>query len=250
MRNIASMACASDTTHSGRVTILSRFRWKYQWRNERFAQKNSNFHMGKVWCVMKRFFTLALVLVFGAFVASAQAGSKGSSSHSNSHSSSSQNSSHCDHSSDHCHDSCHNGCDHEGCNKPPKEYMGGSKNGPPGTPENPFPPAGHGPVMPPKVPVTTVNWNGPITTVYGRKPVTVTVTPTNGQIPTLGTGFRGLAGAVGTEVGKGVSGVLNAAGDVVGGAASAVGSVVGGVAGAVGDVASGIGSALSDLNPF
>ena len=120
-------------------------------------------------------------------------------------------------SSDHCHDSCHNGCDHEGCNKPPKEYMGGSKNGPPGTPENPFPPAGHGPVMPPKVPVTTVNWNGPITTVYGRKPVTVTVTPTNGQIPTLGTGFRGLAGAVGTEVGKGVSGVLNAAGDVVGG---------------------------------
>ena len=128
--------------------------------------------------------------------------------------------------------------------------MGGSKNGPPGTPENPFPPMGHGPVMPPKVPVTTVKWNGPITTVYGRKPVTVTVTPTNGQIPTLGTGFRGLAGAVGTEVGKGVSGVLNAAGDVVGGAASAVGSVVGGVAGAVGDVGSAIGSALSDLNPF
>ena len=188
---------------------------------------------------MKRFFTLALVLVFGTFVASAQAGSKGNSSHSSS--------SHCDSNHhDHDHDSCHD--DH--CNKPPKEYMGGSKNGPPGTPENPFPPMGHGPVMPPKVPVTTVNWNGPITTVYGRKPVTVTVTPTNGQIPTLGTGFRGLAGAVGTEVGKGVSGVLNAAGDVVGGAANAVGSVVGGVAGAVGDVASGIGSALSDLNPF
>ena len=193
---------------------------------------------------MKRFFTLALVLVFGTFVASAQAGSKGNSSHS---SSSHSNSSHCDSNHhDHDHDSCHD--DH--CNKPPKEYMGGSKNGPPGTPENPFPPAGHGPVMPPKVPVTTVKWNGPITTVYGRKPVTVTVTPTNGQIPTLGTGFRGLAGAVGTEVGKGVSGVLNAAGDVVGGAANAVGSVVGGVAGAVGDVASGIGSALSDLNPF
>ena len=194
---------------------------------------------------MKRFFTLALVLVFGTFVASAQAGSKGNSSHSSS--TQLQNSSHCDSNHhDHDHDSCHD--DH--CNKPPKEYMGGSKNGPPGTPENPFPPMGHGPVMPPKVPVTTVNWNGPITTVYGRKPVTVTVTPTKGQIPTLGTGFRGLAGAVGTEVGKGVSGVLNAAGDVVGGAANAVGSVVGGVAGAVGDVASGIGSALSDLNPF
>ena len=82
---------------------------------------------------MKRFFTLALVLVFGTFVASAQAGSKGNSSHS----SSSHNSSHCDSNHhDHDHDSCHD--DH--CNKPPKEYMGGSKNGPPGTPENPFPP--------------------------------------------------------------------------------------------------------------
>ena len=201
---------------------------------------------------MKRFFTLALVLVFGTFVASAQAGSKGNSSqHSSSHNSSSQNSSHCDSNQQRSLPRfVPKGCDYDHCNKPPKEYMGGSKNGPPGTPENPFPPMGHGPVMPPKVPVTPVKWNGPITTVYGRKPVTVTVTPTNGQIPTLGTGFRGLAGAVGTEVGKGVSGVLNAAGDVVGGAASAVGSVVGGVAGAVGDVASGIGSALSDLNPF
>jgi hypothetical protein len=56
-----------------------------------------------------------------------------------------------------------------------------------------------------------------------------------------------MAGAVGTEVGQGVSGVLNAAGDIVGGAASAVGSVVGGMVRAVGDVPSGIGSALSDL---
>ena len=187
---------------------------------------------------MKRFFTLALVLVFGTFVASAQAGSKGNSSQ---HSSSHNSSSHCDHNNDHCHDTCHNGCGNDHCNNPPCGGRGpilppsGVKL-PPATPPVAFPPA---------------RWTGPITTVYGiRKPVTVTVTPTNGQIPTLGTGFRGLAGAVGTEVGKGVSGVLNAAGDVVGGAASAVGSVVGGVAGAVGDVASGIGSALSDLNPF
>ncbi len=201
---------------------------------------------------MKRFLTLSMVLVFGTFVAAAQAGSKGGSSQ---HNSSSHNSSHCDSNhNDHCHDSCHD--DH--CHKPPQEYMGGSKNGPPGTPENPFPPkGGHGPVVIdpvfPKPPVTTVGptkIGPPLLTQTGNplrpRPV---LTPT-GQIPTLGTGFRGLAGAVGTEVGKGVSGVLNAAGDVVGGAASAVGSVVGGVAGAVGDVASGIGSALSDLNPF
>jgi hypothetical protein len=206
---------------------------------------------------MKRFFTLMLILVFGTFVASAQAGSKGNSSqHSSSHNNSSNNSSsHCDHNNDHCHDTCHNGCGDDHCNNPP---CGGTgpvlppKGGPIFNPPWLPPHGGQGGVkLPPTTyPVQPVKWNGPITTVYGRKPVTVTVTQTNGQIPTLGTGFRGLAGAVGTEVGKGVSGVLNAAGDVVGGAASAVGSVVGGVAGAVGDVASSLGSALSDLNPF
>ncbi len=77
----------------------------------------------------------------------------------------------------------------------------------------------------------------------GRPPMT----PGNGQIPTLGTGFSGLAGAVGQDVGKGVTGVLNAGGAVVGGVAKGVGSVVNGVADGVGDVASGIGSALGDI---
>jgi hypothetical protein len=229
---------------------------------------------------MKRVLTFSMVLVFGTFVAAAQAGSKGNSSqHSSSHNSSSNNcNSHCDHNSDHCHDSCHDSCHNDHCNKPPKEYMGGSKNGPPGTPENPFPPkGGHGPVVIdpvfPKPPITTVGptkLGPPLLTqtgnpvlpprkIYPLKPITTTTT--SGQIPTLGTGFRGLAGAVGTEVGKGVTGVLDAAGDVVGGAANAAGSVLGGAAkaagsvvsgaaNAVGDVASGIGSALSDLNPF
>ncbi len=209
---------------------------------------------------MKRFFTLALVLVFGTFVASAQAGSKGSSSqHSSSHNSSSNNnSSHCDHNNDHCHDTCHNGCGRRSLPQPalrrtrsdstakrradfqssvvaaarwPRWREAASDN------------------SPGRLSASEVDWPDhdrlwPQACDRHRDS-----RPTV-RIPTLGTGFRGLAGAVGTEVGKGVSGVLNAAGDVVGGAASAVGSVVGGVAGAVGDVASGIGSALSDLNPF
>ncbi len=67
--------------------------------------------------------------------------------------------------------------------------------------------------------------------------------PTQGPIPTLGSGWNGFAGAVGKDVGSavgfGVSTVLKGVGEI--------GSAVGAVGKGVGSVVSDVGSAVSDI---
>lgn len=213
---------------------------------------------------MNKVLTIAFLSAFG-FVAmgaaTAQAGSKDNkdSHHSNNH----YNDRHNDHK-DCRHDDCKKDkdCDHD-------KYCDHDRDcghGP--IIIDPLPPK-HGPIWggnPPRKPEPVVN------PVWGNRPVTQYPFPKapvklanpilagklsnaqlvakgrpvhnapkgNGQIPNIGTGWNGFAGAVGGEVGSIVTGTLKGVGDVAGGVAKGVGDVLGGVADGVGDVLGGI----------
>lgn len=161
------------------------------------------------------------------------------------------------HHGDKHHGDKHHGDKHHGGQT---EFPGGSKNGPPGTPENPTQPT------PPKTPIrkfppATLKVFGKTTAANPMKGLHNPLRPTKpapGQITTLGSGVNGFANAVGKDVGslvgfgvstaiKGVGGVLTAAGDIVGGVAKGVGAVAGGVATGLGDVAGGVANGLGDV---
>jgi hypothetical protein len=150
-------------------------------------------------------------------------------------------------------DNCKDGSCHHGT-KPPKENMGGSTNHPPGTPGGPPLPKKPWPI---KLPPGATKFYGSQTLAgnpmkglhdplrpspNGGRPA-----PSQGQIPTLGTGFNGFAGAIGKDVGSAVGFGVTAGLKGVGAVANAVGDVAGGVANAVGDVAGGIVSGLESL---
>jgi hypothetical protein len=205
--------------------------------------------------IMKRIATISAAVVLGTLlfnVALVQAGDKGHKGSSNSSNSSSKQHS----GSDHCqdfwkdlcydfqHDFCHHGSDH--CNSGSTEYMGGSKNAPPGTP-------GGGPLPTRKFyPLHNTQLLGqlnagkqisPVLAKYGQGNFRQLLPTSNQSIPNIGTGLGGFTGAVGS----GLNAVGNAAGSVLSGVGNAAGSVVNGVAGAVGDIGSGVAGAIGDL---
>ncbi len=150
---------------------------------------------------------------------------------------------------DHCgDDSCHHGT------KPPKENMGGSSYHPPGTPGGPPLPKKPWPF---KLPPGATKFYGSQTLAGNPmkglhdplkpSPKPGRPAPSQGQIPTLGTGFNGLASAVGKDVGSAVGFGVTEGLKGVGAVATAVGDVAGGVANAVGDVASGVVNGLESL---
>ena len=140
--------------------------------------------------------------------------------------------------------SCHHGT------KPPKENMGGSTYHPPGTPGGPPLPKKTWPF---KLPPGATKFYGsqtmagnPMNGLHDplRHPVP---RGSQGQIPTLGTGFNGFAGAIGKDVGSVVGFGVTEGLKGVGSVATAVGDVAGGVVNAVGDVASGVVSGFESL---
>ncbi len=113
----------------------------------------------------------------------------------------------------------------------------------------PSPPTYPRPILTGGIPVPKFPIKNTIHPIVAGKPVT-TVHPVHGrpgQIPNIGTGWDGFAGAVGGEVGSIVTGTLKGVGAVAGGAAKGVGDVLGGVAQGVGDVASGVASGIGDV---
>ncbi len=197
---------------------------------------------------MNRIVTLAMVTVFGlSAVQSASAHSGGSNGHGSQHSSTNRYSSD-RHDKDHCK------------NDGPPKYMGGSQNGPAGTPENPFKPtpvtnngfvfvnghwerakAGQATVVDP----TLV---GPVVRDHrgSQGAGGVTVTNTGGFTGTVrdhrGSGTSGFTGTVRDHRGSGTG-----SNDVVGVGESPVDSIVSGLSGigsAIGNGLTGIGNAF------
>jgi hypothetical protein len=151
------------------------------------------------------------------------------------------------HKRDHQHgdDQCN-----DGSKMPTQYYPGGVKPGPTapkGTPENPTPVTHK---FPRPIPVQLgkdLNKTNLLPVALGKHRPGKPGRPANNTIPTLGTGFNGLAGALGKDIGGAVGFGVTQGLKEVGNIANGVGDVVGGVANAVGDVASGVVNGLESI---
>ena len=153
-------------------------------------------------------------------------------------------------------DNCgHHHCGNDSCNnttKPTQENPGGSKNGPPGTPENPTKP--YPPKTPIRFPPSAYKFLGnknlvsnPMKGLHDPLRPSPKPAPPAGTIPTLGTGVNGFANGVGKDVGSAVGLGVSEAIKGVGSVANAVGDLAGGVASAASDLGSAVENAIGSI---